>query len=515
MARQRRGSVLIVVTMVLLMVSLAVVGLLSMVRLDYQATKMRGREMLLENALQVGESYVAAIARQSREQRYVGSNLTRSAELFANQPLLLGAEEAGEIHFSVVIPAAASERETLSYGVINESAKLNLHRLLEWDKEFPGRGERALLELPGMQPEQAASILDWMDADSLPRLQGGEFEQYQTEARSELPTNAVPANLETLANVRLTSLTDWMDEANPVFNPAARPETTGRRNLSSAPQSRPDSGWNPSPGQGSHKGRAAGISHRAWEHYLTVHSRERNESFDGQPRIFLNDEDLAGLHQRLSQRLNQAIANFVVLYRQFGPGLRGRPQPLAEVELNFMLPGKFKFASELDLVGAAVNISLDGVNWRRVDSPLKGNRAEWAQLQFLMDQLTVDSSPIIVGRVNIDEAPREVLLAIPGMDQTMADRILAARFLSANGRVAHVHPTWLLEQGIVELTAMKSLIKYCTTGGDVFQAQIVAYIPDSPWCLREIVAIDGAEKVPFKLYCKDRRDSVNPHQLEH
>jgi hypothetical protein len=246
-----------------------------------------------------------------------------------------------------------------------------------------------------------------------------------------------------------------------------------------------------------------------------VHSRERNESFDGQPRIFLNDDDLVGLHQRLSERTNPSLADFVIVYRQFGPGLAGRPQRLSDAELDFSMPGKFKFTSELDLVGATVTVPMNGAVWGRFDSPIKSNRADWAgQLENLMDQLTIVPDPIIAGRINIDEAPREVLLAIPGMDLTMADRILAARFLSADGRVAHVHPTWLLEKGIVDLARLKTLLKHCTTGGDVFQAQIVAYIPDSPWSLREIVAIDGAEQVPFKLYCKDRRDSGNPHEFE-
>jgi hypothetical protein len=246
-----------------------------------------------------------------------------------------------------------------------------------------------------------------------------------------------------------------------------------------------------------------------------VHSRERNESFDGRPRIFLNDDDLVGLHHQLSERTSQSLADFVILYRQFGPGLAGRPQRLSDAELDFSLPGKFKFTSELDLVGATVSVPVGGAIWGRFDSPIKSNRADWAgQLEVTMDQLTVDSSPIIVGRIHIDEAPREVLLAIPGMELTLIDRILAARFLSADERVAHVHPTWLLEKGIVDLVRMKTILKHCTTGGDVFQAHIVAYIPDSPWSLREIVAIDGAEQVPFKLYCKDRRDSANPHEFE-
>jgi hypothetical protein len=501
---------LIVVTVVLLMVSLAVVGLLSMVRLDYQATKMRGRELLLENGLQIAESYIAAVARMSREQRFAAGNLTRSAELFAKQPIDWTVADEDQILFSVVLPQDLTEQEGVTFGLVNESAKLNLYQVLEWEQTTPGAGERALLQLPGMQPEQAAAIMDWIDRDSSPRLGGGEQEQYLTEQRPVVPVNEVPTALETLVHVRETHLADWFDEVEPpsLNRPVERSPSSRGGNQKAAAEPSSRSAQQPRLGQD------AG-THRAWEHFLTVHSRERNESFNGQPRIYLNDEDLIRLHDALAKRVSAAMADFVVLYRQFGPGRGGRRQALADAVVDFNLPAKFKFASELDLIGATVTIPGGRTTWQRFDSPLSANRSGWAgQLEYLMDQVTVDPNPVLLGRINIDEATREVLLAIPGLEPTTADRILAARFLSADGRVAHVHPTWLLEQGVVDIPRMRQLLKYCTTGGDVFQAHVIAYIPQSSWFLREIVAIDGAEKVPVKLYCKDRRDSVIPFEME-
>lgn len=505
MSKARRGSVLIVVTVVLLVVSLAVVGLLSMVRLDLQATKMRGRELVMENALQIAESHVIAIAQMSREHRYAGGNLTRSPELFAERPVFPDLAENGPVLFSVVIPSHPQNYESHSFGLVNESTKLNLFQLLEWEQQIPGAGEQALLELPGMQSEQAAAIMDWIDGDSVPRLQGGEAEQYHSEQRDILPANEVPAHLEALVHVRQTLLNDWFDDMS---QPPAKSDALNGRPKGSSDRSRRESET---------KGNvpASFGSHQAWEHFLTVHSRERNQSFSGEPRIDLNLNDISALHELLAERVNTSLADFVVMYRQFGPGRGGRLMPLSAVRIDFSLPGKFKFTSELELVGATVSIPGGRSTWQRFDSPLGGNRSGWAgQLEYLMDQITVDTRTVIEGRINIDEAPREVLLAIPGMDPTTADRILAARFLSADGRVAHVHPTWILEQGIVDLPRMKHLLKYCTTGGDVFQANIIAYIPQTTSFLHEIVAIDGAEKMPVKLYCKDRRDTPNPYRME-
>lgn len=514
MAEPRRGSVLITVTVVLLMVSLAVVGLLSMVRLDYQATKMRSRELMMENAIEIAESHVLAVAQLTREQRYAGENLSRSADLFANQPIHQDREVDGQILFSVLIPGDSTEANR--FGLVNESTKINLHQLLEWDRQTPGAGERALLELPGMQPEQAASIMDWLDSDSLPRLQGGERDQYVTEQRIGGPANEVPGQLEMLVQVRQTRIQDWFSESPTAADKFNGPEGSGNQAPSGRRSTRSSSSSaNQRVTDGVGRLESSSQEHRPWEHYLTIHSSERNESFNGRPRIDINAADLVRLHSELSTRVSNAVADFVVLYRQFGPGRGGRRTPLADAVVDFTLPGKFKFSSELDLVGATVTLPGGRTAWQRFDSPLGSNRSGWAgQLEYLMDQITVDPRPVIEGRINIDEAPREVLLAIPGMDPATADRILAARFLSADGRMAHVHPTWILEQGVVDLARMKPLLKYCTTGGDVFQADIIAYIPQSAWFVREIVAIDGARKPPVKLYCKDRRDSPNPYELD-
>ena len=52
---------------------------------------------------------------------------------------------------------------------------------------------------------------------------------------------------------------------------------------------------------------------------MTLYSAERNLTPDGKPRIDLNQQDLRKLHQQLTAALGEEQAQFMILYRQFGP----------------------------------------------------------------------------------------------------------------------------------------------------------------------------------------------------
>ena len=148
---------------------------------------------------------------------------------------------------------------------------------------------------------------------------------------------------------------------------------------------------------------------------------------------------------------------------------------------------------------------------KTVDSPLPAERVGWAgTLSRILDEVTVEKNPLLVGRVNIELAPREVLIGIPGMDVVMVDRILSSRTLSADGSHTHAHPAWLLEQNIIELNLMTKLLPSLTTGGDVWCGEITAFASDYPQTIRDEFMIDAASFPPRQLYCKDLRDRALP-----
>ncbi|MEQ1904204.1 MAG: hypothetical protein ABL888_08480 [Pirellulaceae bacterium] len=492
----RRGAVLLIVVVVLLLVSLAITGLVSLSQSEMQATKVRTQEMVLENLLLSGENVVAAFASLPRQQRSLLETPSETANWFRTQHVAV--EETGpeEPSFSILPVMSFAPDEPLSFGPTNESSKLNLRTLLEFDRRSPGYGERALLELPGMTPEAAASIMDWLDADEVVRQNGAEIEEYLAADASVVPANAIPAQLEELALVANTTWADWFNEVLPS---RANERASGRN----------------------------AEFHPGWLQYLTLHSRERNESVTGQPRVHLNDPNLQSLHSRLTARVGKSMADFVVQYRQYGPAQARASSPLAPrtprtpvqpapaAGLDFRIPARFTFASELDLVGGVVAIRRGAEIVRRIESPLSANRTGWAgQLEQLMDKVTVDARPVIEGRINIDVAPREVLLAIPEIDPVVVDQILTYRQLPADGRRLHTHSTWLLEQGVVDLARMKKLMPYVTTGGDVFQANIVACDPVRLLFFRELVVFDGSDPARGRLYCKSFRDSPLPFNVD-
>jgi hypothetical protein len=476
--------ILIVVSILLALMSLAAIGSVALMQAEYQAARMRGDELILENAADSGVEWLAALARESRQNRVAAMPPGSADAAFRDRSLSAGNLGDDFARYALLLPyASTASTDELAFGFANESAKLNLRSLLEWDRRWPGSAERALMQLPGMTPGVADKILDWIDADSQPRPQGGERDRYAADRLPYGPPNAVPETLDELLLVPGVRRADLFGEV---------PDSGARRQESDGPFG---------------ASRAGRENRIPWARFLTVISAERNESFEGRPRVFLNSPDLADLHQQLSERLGVEWANFVIALRQFGISRSSRGMAATSLEPNFAIPPKYALASELDLVGTRVPIAKSGRTAVLLSSPLAANRAGWAgELGRVMDQVTLSDQPTLPGRINIDAAPREVLMAIPQMDLTTVDRILATRMLVPLGQSDHVHASWLLEQGIVDAKRLGDLLPYLSTGGDVFQADVVAYFTDRPQRVRQLVAVDGTNRRRSQLYCKDLRD---------
>ena len=131
----RRGMVLIVVTILLLLISLGTIGLVSLVQTEYRAARLRGSELELENAAAAGRAYLGALAAQSRSAQTAIGGLSGNRELFQNQSLLTDSNSPDEIRFTLTPPGIAGGAEASQLGPSNESAKLHLGQLLAWEKE--------------------------------------------------------------------------------------------------------------------------------------------------------------------------------------------------------------------------------------------------------------------------------------------------------------------------------------------------------------------------------------------
>jgi len=536
--RPQRGVVLIVVTIVVLMMSLAGLSFMNMMSLEHKAVYLDGDQMQLAAVIGSGEELLCAVLQESTTSEEGTGGLLDNPDLFQGVLVLDDPLDGRKARFSVVSPRIENGEITgMRFGAANESARLNLAVLPEWEKKSSGAGRAALMKLPGMTDSVADAILDWIDSDTSKRQFGAEAEYYAGQRVPYAPRNGVPVSLEELLLVRgVTRKLVFGSDVNFNYQLDLDEQQATRTRLG-----------------GSQPG--AGL---AWSSLLTVYSAERNLNPRGEPRIDLNDNDLRQLHQRLGQVFDQQWAEFIILYRQHGPaeanagnaspsarasapqrsrprrrGSRGRaprsaggasrpapqgPGPVSlrrgrsggrsSVTLDLSQPSKVKIASILDLVDARVQVPQPSDQEPiTVESPWTSDRLSLQEsLPKLLDEATTTPEPVIRGRINVDLATRPVLQGIPGLDATLVERIATVRRPSAGGSDAsRRHSTWLLSEGLVDLSQMKALMPYLTTGGNVFRAQIAAYFDQQAAAARAEVVIDATGKSPRKVYWKDLR----------
>ena len=493
----RRGVVLLIVVVVVAMLALAGLSYVLTMQAEHKSIVVQGEELQLEQTLASGVEYLRVFLDQSRQQLEEAGGTADNTERFRairlaepNAPFASSPEGYGT--FSIVIPDLQSA-EGVRYGLENESAKLNLAVLPQWEKRDPEAARHALLALPGMTDALADAILDWIDADSTPRPAGAEDEAYRELGLPYGPRNTTPQCLEELLLIRGVTR-DLLFGSEGYFASASDSggEGPGRqpRSPSAADLLGPRSNADRSV---------------PWAALVTVHSAERNRTYEGLPRIWLNTAELLTLARQLQDRVDPALANFVVAYRQHGPYTGPEPASNEPLELNPALPPRFAIESPLDLVGARVRIpSPDGKTGTVYASPLSLDSSSLRQwLPRLLDETTLDQADILFGRVNLNLAPREVLRAVPGMDEALVEQILAARTTRRDAQMHH--PAWPLVEGLATLPQMRAILPYVTTGGDVYRAQIIAQDSRVQRVLRAEVVIDASVSPPRQTYWKDLR----------
>jgi type II secretory pathway component PulK len=480
--------ILLVVFIVIVMISLAGLSFVELMSTENKAVHLHGDEIQAQAALRSGEELLKFFLEQTPDVRQAAAGTFDNPDLFRGTMVLEDPAEKHNCRVTVISPRLEEgEVRGIRYGVDDESSRLNLASVLDWEQRHPGDGKQALLRLPGMTENIADAILDWMDGDSESRQMGAEADYYSALMVPYGPRNAVPTSIEELLLVKgvtreLLFGVDWTDRP---FDVAA---------LYSASQGTagPPTGTMPS---------AADLP---WVMLLTVYSAEKNVTPVGTPKINLNDPDLARLSQRLAAAFDAPTAQFVVAYRQFGPyaGVEASI-PGAPFQADLKLPARFTIDSPLDLIAARVRAQALGSIV--LDSPFTGESSATREvLSKILDLLTTDSGPVIRGRINVNLAPTLVLGCIPGIDDGLVTRIVSARGTpDAPDTVDRHNLAWLVTEGLVDLPQLKALLPYLTTGGDVYRAQIIGYFDDKGPSARAEVIIDATSTPSREVYWKD------------
>lgn len=526
---ERRGMVLLVVMIIVLLIALAGYGFSYQMRTAYVESRLAREQAESRLAAWSGVEFAAAVLKVSPQQRSAAGGVESNAALFAGRSV--AADDAGDDRsptwrFSILAPAEAvagnsqMEAESFRLGMENESAKLHLPTLLAWNRIQPGAAKVALMNLPGateamvdaliaMQETRLAAFQSDLDC-SAPLFMAS------TPGQTSIGTTFSngPAGLAGTKQIGSLGRPSLLDSVA-----SARAQATGGGSQLREVWQGSDLNQNYrlDPLEKSLSGSAEqGL--RAWRQLLTCCQGQRNETWDGRPCIYLNNPELSDLHRQLSERWPVEWANYVIAYRQYGPAAStSAPNlvsqaarastspasnassaksvpviPLSEWTPDLSVAPKFSIRNPMELVGRGVEVVHRDGGRGRLNSPFADDNGGYGEyLARLLDEATVIPGPCVTGKVDILHAPREVLLAIPGMEPGTVDRILTARQGDGASREGRQSAAWLLLEGIVDRATFARLHAWCGSRSDVYTAQCVGFRdPRSP-LFRCTVTLDG------------------------
>lgn len=442
----RRGVVLFMVVSIVLMLTLLTYGFLIAMRNQNLSAAQSGDHLQARQAAFSARELVCFVLESSLEKRMQMGGIDSNSELFQRISLALEDNEEEFESSGFVV----SNHTGAIFGVDNQSGKIALSTLLAMDIESPGWARECLLRLPDMDETLADHILDWIDADDEPREFGAESSFY-IDSGMVPPRNNVPPSLDELTRI-----------------PGINEKLIWGVRMSRDSQS----GSDESTGGGD---AGEDVSSNGWSEYLTVYSGERNETFEGDPRIDLNSKDLADLHSRLAEKSGVEIANYVVLVRQFGlrekdsagsESESARQIALNAVQIDLTVPPIYEIENKLELFDSSVTMGAEDESEKTyVKSPLSPSSTNLGDLLIgFLDGTTTDANSVIRGRVNLNLAPRVVLMSVPGIDETLADQIISNREAQKNGAKTCF---WLLETGLVNMETMRQIEPWVTNRGEV------------------------------------------------
>lgn len=431
----------------------------------------------------------------------------------------------------------------LRFGLENQSAKLHIPTLLEWEKQLPGHARATLMRLP---QAESGPVDDWLrrhgisssggaagESRLMDRMQSNTSSADQGESRDWFRMQWLGGDLN--QNYRLDTLELMIAES-------LRSEVRGGSGTST--QLASDAGLDSS-------------APVAWQQFLSWHNGERNESLSGRPRTYLNQDSLQELHRQLLAIWPAEWANFVIALRQYGPGqVIGATSPSAGSSSgsstnsassassipalgqdmaagswtpDFSKPAKYRLSSVLDLVDVRLSVPNDNADSsdasqsagtgsssgsasqgasaaknRQLRSPFSSEPTGGGDYnERLLDESTVEMAASRVGRVDLRQAPLEVLAGVPGIDQQLAQQIVAGRDMAEGSSVAGpsgspISIAWLLSQGLVDLARLKQLEPYLTCRSDVYRTQAIGY-RDSLTPVYRCTAVIDARQLPAQI----------------
>lgn len=513
--RQRPGFVLLVVTVVIILLSLAAYSYMGKMETESRAAAMFGRDVEARLAAESAIEYAAAqIALKDTDPTI---DVFHNPSVFSNQAVNESEIARGQVRFSIIVTDVVGTTGGLPRsGMMTENAKFNVNRLMEFENDTDDTTDpfTAVSYIPNMTTDICNAILDWIDSDEVARAGGAETLTYQGMAVPYSARNAPLESIDELLQIQgITPQLFYGEDAN--------------RNGMLDPNE--DDGADSPPNDN-----GDGILDPGFREYLTVSSRERNTMPGGNKKININNGIVAEMFDLLEEEFDTETAKFITGYRMTGNQnadadeqgkltieqqqlvdwiarniSNGELGQVTRAGMDLSEPPSAQFRSIYDLIDAEVKVDISGAPTTLV-SPWKSDAGSLLQLMPLLEEkLTVFNDEFIDGRININQAPREVLLAMPDMTEKIADDILLTRppveagGMSVAMMANRVSPTWLLAEAVVDLPTLKRLGPWLTTGGDVYSFQAIGHFDQGGPTTRLEAMIDATKFPPRITFQRD------------
>lgn len=492
-----RGFVLAVVVVTVMLLTLAAYNYSSTMLVEHQAAAMGGRDVIARTAAESAIEFAATRIMERGADDTI--NLYNDPDVFRGRLIQDSPVPRAVVRCTVVaFDETDAGTGNIRFGLANENSKFNINKLLEIDQseedlpeeERLGLAYIAMSNIPNMSDDIVDAILDWLDSDEDRRPAGAEGNDYATLAVPYECRNGPMETLDELLKVQgVTPELFYGEDAN-------------HNGLL-------DEGEDVN---------VDGLFELGWQAYLTTDSLESNTTPDGEEKINLNGGEMTELFDAVEEQFGTDAAKFVVGFRLAGAeGVESIPggQPVAgqisREGINLTIVPTFTFKSIYDLIGR------DTLDVEMIDGTTEVFTSPWpADANTLLSifpdvekAFTITDDAAIEGRVNINQARREVLLTIPGMTEISADSIISVRpsvdlgSASSNILARRNTAAWILAEGIVELEVLRELGPYITVGGDVYRFQAIGHFDEGGPTTRLEATVDATVYPPIIKSVRD------------
>lgn len=524
---RRLGSVLLLVVVVVGMLTLAAYNFTQSMLTEYEAAAMATRDVQSRATADSGVEFAATIL--GNRSTVAAENLIHNPQLFMGRVVSASINPRANCRFTIISPVEHDTRNNaIRYGLMDESAKFNLNYL-------PNMGmsdddlHTMMLNIPNMTVEIVDAILDWIDSDDTPKQYGAESEVYQAMSPPYKAKNGPIETMDELLKIKgITPSLLYGEDAN-------------RNGLLDPNENDGDA----SPPLDN----ANGVLDHGFVAFFTVNSRESNRRADGRLKINVNDGFLTDLYDALIEDFDEDTAKFIIGYRISGPTgqaavSKTNPPPstdpnstststtappqtaqdkeVAEALTTFLASsvasggtvtragidlskgGPKAIDSLWQLVGCSVQVKVNGVNTTLKSPWVDEPSTLVSTMPDLFDKLTTTKEPYIEGRININQARREILLGLPTMTEEIVSAIVGAQRLDANGQPSidtlkqHNTTAWLYAEQICDLPGIQALDPYITSHGDIYRAQVLGFF-DGGGPVSRIEAMIDATQLPPRI----------------